>query len=159
MKYAQQYLLSAKQIVDNYDGTIPLAAHLKKHFAEHKKFGSKDRRNIAHLCYAYYRIGRAAMELPFETRCRIAIFLVNNLEDGWSILFEEQWINNWSEHVTEKLHFIGLQFPSFQIKEVFPGINAVSEQIQREEFEMSHFTQPEVFIRIRPGKLETVIKK
>lgn len=159
MKYAHQYLLSAKQIIDSYDGSMPLAAYLKKHFSENKKFGSKDRKNIAHLCYAYYRIGRAAMQLPIETRCRIALFLVNNVEDGWELLFDEVWINNWSKHLDEKLAFISSQFPAFKIADIFPRSNAVTDQIPIHEFAISHLIQPDVFLRIRPGKLEAVSKQ
>lgn len=159
MKYAHQYLLSAKQIIDSYDGSMPLAAYLKKHFSENKKFGSKDRKNIAHLCYAYYRIGKAAMQLPIETRCRIALFLVNNVDDGWEVLFDENWLNNWSKHLDDKLAFIATQFPTFKIADIFPRSNCLSDQIQTNEFAISHLIQPDVFLRIRPGKFDAVRKQ
>ena len=159
MKYAHQYLLSAIQIMDLYDGSMPLAAFLKKHFSENKKFGSKDRKNIAHLCYAYCRIGNAGKELRVEDRFKIALFLVNETVDGWGKLYDENWLNNWAKQVTSKLDFIKSVFPSFNVNSIFPSINALSNKIDVSEFSVSHLMQPAFFLRIRPGKYDAVRKQ
>lgn len=159
MKYANQYLLSAIQIMNHYDGSMPLAAFLKKHFSENKKFGSKDRRFIAHLCYAYCRIGKAASGLPIENRFKIALFLVNKTEDGWAVLYDENWLHHWERSVPEKIEFVSAQFPDFQIPGLFPCINALSEAIDVKAFSLSHLIQPDVFLRIRPGKYDAVRKQ
>ena len=159
MKYAHQYLLSAIQIMDLYDGSMPLAAFLKKHFSENKKFGSKDRKNIAHLCYAYCRIGNAGKELRVEDRFKIALFLVNETVDGWEKLYDENWLNNWAKQVTSKLDFIKSVFPSFNVNSIFPCINALSNKIDVSEFSVSHLMQPAFFLRIRPGKYDAVRKQ
>ena len=159
MKYAHQYLLSAIQIMDLYDGSMPLAAFLKKHFSENKKFGSKDRKNIAHLCYAYCRIGNAGKELRVEDRFKIALFLVNETVDGFGKLYDENWLNNWAKQVTSKLDFIKSVFPSFNVNSIFPCINALSNKIDVSEFSVSHLMQPAFFLRIRPGKYDAVRKQ
>ncbi len=159
MKYAHQYLLLAIQIMDLYDGSMPLAAFLKKHFSENKKFGSKDRKNIAHLCYAYCRIGNAGKELRVEDRFKIALFLVNETVDGWEKLYDENWLNNWAKQVTSKLDFIKSVFPSFNVNSIFPCINALSNKIDVSEFSVSHLMQPAFFLRIRPGKYDAVRKQ
>ena len=159
MKYANQYLLSAIQIMSNYDGSMPLAAYLKKHFSENKKFGSKDRRNIAHLCYAYSRIGKAGASIAIENRFKIAIFLVSGVEDGWELLFDENWKNHWSRHLDEKLAFVVEQYPAFQVAGIFPCTSSISTVIPVEAFSISHFIQPDVFLRLRPGKYDAVRKQ
>lgn len=159
MKYANQYLLSAIQIMNLYDGSMPLAAYLKKHFSENKKFGSKDRRYIAHLCYAYCRIGKAGSNLQIENRFRIALFLVNETVDGWEILFDENWLNHWAKHIDSKLEFVKSQYPEFNSDAIFPFINAVSKKIDASNFSVSHLIQPDVFLRIRPGKYDAVRKQ
>ncbi len=159
MKYANQYLLSAIQIMNNYDGSMPLAAYLKKHFSENKKFGSKDRRNIAHLCYAYCRIGKAGASISMEQRFKIALFLVGGVEDGWNILYDENWINHWSGKLEEKLAFVIEQFPTFNIADIFSFQNHASEAIVKESFALSHLIQPDVFLRLRPGKYDAVRKQ
>jgi 16S rRNA (cytosine967-C5)-methyltransferase len=159
MKYAHQYLLSAIQIMNHFDGSMPLAAFLKKHFSENKKFGSKDRKNIAHLCYAYCRIGNAGIELSVETRFKIALFLVNETVDGWEILYDEEWLSNWSKFADTKLNFIKTLHANFNSSEIFPCASSVSEKINIHEFSTSHLIQPDVFLRLRPGKHDAVRKQ
>ncbi len=47
----------AKQILQLYDGQIPLHHFLKKYFSQHAQCGSKDRKSITQIVYAHYRIG------------------------------------------------------------------------------------------------------
>src|SRR5688572_8427145 len=57
--HAHSYLRSALEIIDLYKGGQPFAGWLKNYFRQHKKFGSRDRRWVSHLCYSYFRTGRA----------------------------------------------------------------------------------------------------
>ncbi|MEJ7826704.1 MAG: Fmu (Sun) domain protein, partial [Segetibacter sp.] len=57
MKYAKQYIKTAVEFIRNYDGAVPLNHYLKSKFSIEKKYGSKDRKYISHLCYAYFRLG------------------------------------------------------------------------------------------------------
>jgi 16S rRNA (cytosine967-C5)-methyltransferase len=159
MKYAQQYLLSAIQIMQQFDGSMPLAAFLKKHFSENKKFGSKDRKNIAHLCYAYCRIGNAGKSLPIEDRFKIALFLVNETVDGWDTLYDENWLDHWSKFLDTKLNFIKSIFSEFDSNNIFPISKALSQHIDASKFSISHLIQPDVFLRLRPGKYDAVRKQ
>jgi 16S rRNA (cytosine967-C5)-methyltransferase len=159
MKYAHQYLLSAIQIMNLFDGSMPLAAFLKKHFSENKKFGSKDRKYIAHLCYAYCRIGKAGIELPTEERFKIALFLVNETVDGWDTMFDDNWLSHWSKFIDTKLNFIKTLHVNFDTSEIFPFASSVSEKINVSEFSISHLIQPDVFLRLRPGKHDAVRKQ
>jgi 16S rRNA (cytosine967-C5)-methyltransferase len=52
------YLNTSAGIIKRYNGDQPLAAFLKNFFAADKKYGSKDRKQISHLCYCYYRTGK-----------------------------------------------------------------------------------------------------
>ena len=159
MKYAHQYLLSAIQIMHLYDGSMPLAAHLKKHFSENKKFGSKDRKNITHLCYCYCRIGNAGKLLPKEDQFKTALFLVNESADGWDSMFDEKWLQQWSASIETKFNFIKSVLPAFEPNLIFPCLNELSNKIEPTAFSNSHLVQPEVFLRIRPGKYEAVRKQ
>jgi 16S rRNA (cytosine967-C5)-methyltransferase len=142
-----------------YDGSMPIAAFLKKHFSENKKFGSKDRKYIAHLCYAYCRIGNAGKHFPVEIRFKIALFLVNETIDGWDTLYDENWAGQWSKFVETKLKFIKTIYSDFDTSDIFPFSAAVSQNINASEFSISHLIQPDVFLRIRPGKYDAVRKQ
>ncbi len=56
MRYDNQ-LRYAVDMVKRYDGSIPLSAWLKDFFRKNKQMGSRDRKTVAGLVYAYYRLG------------------------------------------------------------------------------------------------------
>src|SRR6478609_3819747 len=95
MKYALQHLRSAASLIGQYNGSVPFAVFLKQFFSDNKKYGSKDRKRIAHLCYCYYRLGHALEKWTVEERLRVALFLCNDTAEDWSVLFDENWISNW----------------------------------------------------------------
>ena len=64
---------TAVHLIENYKADMPLRHYLQQYFSQHKKHGSKDRKQIAHLCYSYYRLGYALKELPVEERLKAAI--------------------------------------------------------------------------------------
>ncbi len=56
----------ADKLIAAYHGEEPLANYLKKYFAANKKHGSKDRKNISALCYAYFR--NASINFPLALK-------------------------------------------------------------------------------------------
>ena len=68
MSRYHSYINSAKQILELYKGDEPFASFLKKYFGANKKFGSKDRKQVSHLCYCFFRLGKTAMALQIEER-------------------------------------------------------------------------------------------
>ncbi|HJU45559.1 MAG TPA: hypothetical protein VJ647_02195 [Chitinophagaceae bacterium] len=111
---------TAVHLIENYKGDLPLKHYLQQYFSQNKKHGSKDRKQISHLCYSYYRMGHALKDKPVEERLKAAT----------------------DSPVT-----------------VFPWKHLLSEGIDAEAFEQSFLQQPDLFVRIRPGKEETVLKK
>lgn len=153
----QSYFNTAAGLIKLYDGKIPLVHFLKQYFAQHKKHGSKDRKFIAHLCYGYYRLGHLLKELTIEEdRLKAAIYLCNNAAGEWSVLFDETW-NEWSEELHNRIQFLQNKYPSFSIQQIFPWETALSETTDPQIFALSHLIQPDLFLRIRPGK-ELVVK-
>jgi 16S rRNA (cytosine967-C5)-methyltransferase len=159
MKYALQYLKSAITIIRKYDGSIPLAAFLKQYFAADRKYGSKDRKNISQLCYTYYRLGHALRELAEEERLKVALFLCSDSAGEWEDLYEDSWITNWSSDLQARIDFVRWAYPGFSVKNIFPWIDELSEGIDTDAFVKSHFIQPDLFLRIRPGKENAVLQK
>jgi len=51
----QSYRNTAQRILDSYDGSEPFHLFLKSYFKQNKKHGSRDRKQIAELCYAHFR--------------------------------------------------------------------------------------------------------
>ncbi len=159
MKYANQYIKSAAAIIDQYDGAIPLAAFLKNHFSQNKKYGSKDRRHISHLCYCYYRSGHALKSLPVEQSIRVALFLCQHEPGEWAALFEQDWLDQWTPVLQRRVDFIKTIEPTFATTAIFPRADELSSGIDATAFAVSHLIQPDLFLRIRPGQEVSVIKK
>ena len=92
MSRYHSYLNSAKEILQLYKGEEPFAVFLKQFFARRKKYGSKDRKQIGHLCYCYFRLGKAGADLSIEERTLAALFLcsqsfnelLRELKPGWN---------------------------------------------------------------------------
>lgn len=120
MKY-YSHLTTAIQLLQAYKGEQPFGHYIKQYFNANKKYGSKDRKHISQLCYAYFRLGKALPELSIEEK----------------IL-----------HGAERL-----QHPA----DIFPFRDELSAGIDHEAFCRSFLVQPDLFLRLRPGR-ERVVK-
>ncbi|MBI5372230.1 MAG: Fmu (Sun) domain-containing protein [Sphingobacteriales bacterium] len=150
------YINSALTILDGYAGEEPFAAYLKKYFATNKKYGSKDRKQIAHLGYCYFRAGHALPDLPVEERILMALFLCSGEPDQLLANLRPEWNEKTLGGVKDKLRFLGLEE---SLHRFFPWIQELSEGVDAEAFSKSFLVQPDLFIRIRPGCLEKVKAK
>lgn len=159
MSRFQSYLNTAYFIISNYRGNLPLAQFLKNYFSQHKKYGSRDRKQIAHACYCYYRLGNSLKSLRNEERLKAALFLCNGNAGEWSYLFNEDWITNWSYDLLKKIQFLTTKEPSFKADEIFPFNDELSSSINVNDFNLSHLIQPDLFVRIRPAHTQQVIQK
>ena len=105
MRY-QSYLNTSKKIIELYKGEEPLASFLKKFFAANKKYGSKDRKYISSLCYAYFRLGKAATTGSIEDDILTGLFLSEAAHNDIINFFKPEW-NEWiSKTIEEKIAFI-----------------------------------------------------
>jgi 16S rRNA (cytosine967-C5)-methyltransferase len=142
------YLRSANNALNRYQGEEPFAAFLKKFFAEDKKYGSTDRKNISHLCYCYFRCGKAAQHLPVEQRILLGLFLVSHEPNELLHALDPSFNQLASLPIQEKTRSLPY---AFSFTDVFPWPELISDGIDFDQFCLSFFTQPDLFLRIRPG--------
>lgn len=150
------YLNTAKQVIGSYDGNIPLASWMKHFFKGEKKYGSTDRKQINNLCYCYYRLGNAFAGIGTEERFLIAIFLCS---DSGNIILKEQrpeWNDQVQLPLEKKLDL--LSAPN-EAGNIFPFKQDISTQIDVTIFSKSFLKQPDIFLRIRPGKNGKVMQQ
>ena len=160
MSFIQQHILTTQKIIEQYKGEIPLAAYLKNYFSQHKKFGSRDRKQITNLCFNYYRLGNAVNKMLFQEKIKTALFLCNEIiKPEWNILFDDNWKTNWVKSLQQRINFIQKQFSDFCIEDIFCFTNELSDDIDVNSFINSHLTQPDLFLRIRPNKEKNVLQK
>jgi 16S rRNA (cytosine967-C5)-methyltransferase len=127
---AAAYIRSAATLLAQYEGKTPFAAWLKEYFRKEKKFGSRDRRTVSQLCFAYFRTGKLFASEPPEEAIRLA----SELAPDAALAPDD-------------------------LRAVFPLHAHISKEIGTEAFIRAHLKQPDLFLRLRPGKEEGVRKK
>jgi 16S rRNA (cytosine967-C5)-methyltransferase len=148
------YINSAKAVIETYNGQEPLSAYLKKYFAANKKFGSKDRKQVSHLCYCYYRLGKTE-GLLIEERILLGLFLSSAISSEILATLKPEWDEKVSLPLHEKLLVANIN----TISKIFPWKNELSEGVDFTAFNNSFLVQPAAFLRIRPGYNNAVKQK
>lgn len=150
--------------MDEFDCSTPLHHYLKVQFRKNRSYGSTDRRVYRSWCYAWYRLGNALRELPFEERIFVAYYLVNGVDDQLSkelstVIFKVDE-NEFDFHVlSERLQVVVAHFPQFKLSDITGELPKLSEGINRDDYNSSFLTQPSVFARILRGKKNDVYKE
>jgi len=163
--HSHSYLNSAVKIINDYAGEEPLSAFLKKYFLANKKFGSRDRKQVAHLCYCFFRLGKALTGIPVEDRILIGLFLSSSESNNILQEIKPEWNSQVEAPISEKLSIIHARSgqsggnSSSVINHVFPWSGQLSEGVDHEKFCESFFVQPNLYLRIRPGHDQAVKDK
>ena len=156
MSRYHSHLNSAIEILNQYKGEEPFTSFIKKFFSEHIKFGSKDRKQIAHLSYCYFRLGKAFMDIPGKERILTGLFLCSTEPNEMLEQLKPEWNEKTSNTIEEKYSILNVQSSMLN---VFPWKEELSEGIDHKKFCKSFFIQPDLFLRLRPGYESTVKKK
>jgi len=150
------HIRAFEQVLASYDGKLPLHRHLIVYFKQNKQMGSSDRRWASRYIYSYFRLGKALLDLPVIERLAVADFLCNS---DLSLITEHTFpaaIDQVASPITDKISVVKEQYPAFQLKDVFPFGKQLSEGISQQEFLLSIFTQPDLFIRVKETHLPTI---
>ena len=154
MLYYPSYIKSAAQLIEQYNGQEPLANYLKKQFAANKKYGSKDRKYVAALCYNFYRMGKNFTEMPLADKVLLATFLCGDFSRELIPILKTSWIDFLGKSSEIKAQKLGCN-----LDDVFPFKKELSKGIDFELFALSIFQQPKLFLRVRTGYRNEVSRK
>ncbi|HUS03669.1 MAG TPA: methyltransferase domain-containing protein [Chitinophagaceae bacterium] len=152
----QSYLHSAITVLQSYNGNEPFHLFIKKFFAADKKYGSRDRKHIASLCYNYFRLGHSADNIAVEEKILIATLLCENKPSAFLESLKPEWSSFIEKPLAEKLSIL---HSPFSIQNIFPFKDEISEGIDVEKFNLSFLIQPDLFLKIRPGNIKRVTGK
>ncbi|HEX6428529.1 MAG TPA: Fmu (Sun) domain-containing protein [Niastella sp.] len=167
---------TAVQLLQQYNGSQPFGSFIKQFFSQHKKYGSKDRKHIAQLCYAYFRLGKALPKLTTEERLLTGLFFCSQEPNELLQHLKPDWNDQAHLPLTDKIQLAGIDpgHPgghsphndghapdSYRdtMHDIFPWQEALSANINYETFCASFFTQPDLFLRLRPGAAPVVKSK
>jgi 16S rRNA (cytosine967-C5)-methyltransferase len=155
-KLFESYLATASSLIEQYDGSIPLSDFLKQYFSQNKKFGSRDRKHVSHLCYCYYRLGYALRNINAEERILVGLFLCSQQPNELLAHLKPEWNEKAMLALGEKISL--LDYP-FNITDIFPWKDELSQNVDATAFAASHLVQPDLFLRVRPNKKKQVLSK
>lgn len=150
------YLNTSVKLLQEYRGEEPFSVYLRSFFRQHKKYGSRDRREISRLCYNYFRLGKAEIGRPVEERLKTALFLCTGEPDKLTEALIPEWHDSLTLSPQEKIK--RLEEP-FKLSAIFPFEAEVSKELDYAGFSASFLEQPHLFLRVRPGNHETVTGK
>lgn len=153
MKYFS-HLHTAVQLTEQYRGHQSFGDYAKEFFRAHKKYGSTDRRQILQLCYAGYRTGRSLPDNSVEERILAGLFLCSAEPNVLLEHLKPEWNDKTTLPAEEKLALVNAQ-----PEKIFPWNQQLSEGIDAAAFNQSFLVQPNLFLRLRPGKEEQVKDK
>lgn len=153
------HLNTAVQLIGQYNGEMPFSIFLKSFFAQHKKYGSKDRKSIAHLCYCYFRLGKALLQMPVDEKILVGLFLCDQQPNELLQHLKPDWNEQMHLEIEEKIILLNSSGISFSLTDIFPWKELLSEGIDHEQFCKSFLIQPDLFLRLRPGHEKKVKQK
>lgn len=111
---------------------------------------------ISHLCYSYFRLGRAFESVNRQERILTGLFLSASAPVELLEQIRPEWNENVYLPVREKLAYLSAEA---EIEKIFPFTAELSAGIDLESFLISHLQQPDLFIRIRQGHEQSVIAR
>ncbi|RYF91131.1 MAG: Fmu (Sun) domain-containing protein, partial [Chitinophagaceae bacterium] len=153
MSRFHSYINSSKRIVDGYDAEHPFPIHLKKQFSANKQIGSRDRKMIAEICYAWFRTSHLFNRNLQDQNIVNAIFLCAQNEHPLLAALAPELNELVALPVPEKFAHLNLNPAN-----LFPFKDALGA-IESEPFFLSFLSQPLLFLRMRPGMEKVVIEK
>ena len=154
MSHLHSYLATAKKILEKYYGEVPFNIFLKKFYSEEKKYGSRDRKTIANLCYNYFRISSSLQGKSTEDKLLTGLFLFTYSPNEILEKHFPEWNKDIDLPTLQKASMAGLD-----VNKLFPFNAELSGNIDSISFNHSLLIQPDLFIRIRPGKNISVKEK
>lgn len=148
-----------EQLLQSYNGVLPLHRHLFAYFKQNKQMGSSDRRWATRYIYSYFRLGKALIELEHLQRLAIADFLCHETTSLIIAQFLPEFEQQIHLAVTDKIDLVKEKYPSFNLKQVFSFDANLSDQIDQPAFLQSFFVQPDLFIRVKSTHIQVVINQ
>ncbi len=141
----------ALDCLQGYNFLEPFALYLKKYFQANPKLGSRDRRNIRQLCYAWFRLGNAGKQYSNVERMTLALFLSYQQIDGFSerIFKDEKLLSSLALHPKLKSDLLH-EFYAIDIKpsDVFPFWDLIESELPLDDFVFDGFLRRNLWIRI-----------
>ena len=88
----------------------------------------------------------------------VALFLCENADSQWRVCLPNDWQERMHTSLVDKISYLQTQALPITPADVFPWIDGLSEGIEKETFVWQHLQQPDLFLRVRPGRMKKVVE-
>jgi 16S rRNA (cytosine967-C5)-methyltransferase len=146
---------TAINLINSYSLQEPFAIWIKKFFASDKKYGSTDRKEIAHLCYCFFRCGYLLKRHLTEETIIMSRFLCDEKPGDFLNQLRPEWVGAVSQSLEQKCAILGI---SYSDEYIFPFERELSKEVDHLLLAKSFIKQPYLFLRIRPGYHNHVVE-
>ena len=147
MRYVWQH---TQFIIENFNGSIPLAHFLKNYFKQHTKLGSRDRRIISEMVYCWYRCSKALPEhLNFTDRVLACLFICETSVFQALQFLPTHWQQKKDLDIARRIAFLKEEGIDFKLREIISFSPELSDGITEAIWLASMLQQPRLFIRVR----------
>ena len=154
------YLNTAEVLINLYDGSLPFHHFIRQYFREHSKYGSRDRKSIAALCYAYFRLGNMFRGADVKQKILFAIFLIQDSPSPLLAALRPDWPALSDAPLEQRIEFLKYEGIQVDFNMLFPLQDKLTSHLSDPVgFASSHLEQPRLFLRIRPGYEDIVPEK
>lgn len=147
------------QLIEGYEGDLPLSIYLKNHFRQHKKFGSRDRKWIKNICFAWFRAGGLFNEFNTMNRLLCSFYFMQEEGDaraneimisGGDVFNGVDFTLPWEQ----KLTWINLHIGEVDLENRFPIHVDFTTALNVPDYLQGLWSQPKVWLRVRHHKME-----
>jgi 16S rRNA (cytosine967-C5)-methyltransferase len=143
------------------EGYLPLNIFLKNIFRKNRQMGSKDRKIVSSACFNFFRLGNLFEGEEISRRIALGWFLCENEFTPFSghLLSKLSFYKPNDEllPLVDKLKMCEENVPDFNLKNVFPLSEHLSEKIKKTEFFQSFFIRPKTYLRLKKNYEQKVI--
>jgi len=147
------HLSMSIELLDRYDGSLPFHLYLKKYFQQNRRCGSRDRKQIRRLCFAWLRCGRLLDGMGSMERMRWSLYLVTDQRDPFYNRITGERDDVDQELKPEDPPGVKLarvfQQTGKRIEDAFPLCSEVSGLVDYGALVNSLLVQPRVWLRVR----------
>jgi 16S rRNA (cytosine967-C5)-methyltransferase len=155
------YVYTSMQLLEGYEGDFPLSIYLKNHFRQHKKFGSRDRKWIRNICFAWFRAGGLLHEFNTMNRLLCSFYLMQNEGDARTndVMISGGDIYegiDFTLPLEQKMEWIHSHIGKVDLENRFPVHVDFTSSLSVADYLQGLWSQPKVWLRVRKQKMETV---
>ncbi|MBL7923564.1 MAG: hypothetical protein JNL88_05155 [Bacteroidia bacterium] len=162
MEKLHSYVYSSLDLLQHYRGEMPLHLYLKKQFRLNRKFGSRDRRWIRQLCYAWFRTGGLFRKEEPLQRLLFSFYLLTDQEDQTAMdILQPAALHplDFTLSRQAKLKQISEKTGERREEDLFPYLEQLSPLPDVQAFIGSLYQQPLVWLRARRAHLSKVLDR